>query len=476
MNGTNHATGGRRRLTRPGLSWTLRSIIFAIAVGLVLLLIVRIEIKVGDQLDRLRGEFNTLEAENFYVGVQMRTSFRRLNERLLNHQLSPNAAARAVLLRETGSLKAWLEARKPSLSTDKERDQVEQVQAAYDLYLAGMQRLLNVDTNSAEPAVFVETYKSLQEDSRPLLGYMDQFVQAQKDAFNGFLQTSEDSLISLQHLLTLSLVLLLASTLALAALVYRGMIAPLRRRLTESQTVIVRQEKLAALGTLAAGVAHEIRNPLAAIKFRLYSLKQSLPPGFANQEDASVISAELNRLERIVKDFLQFARPSEPERVRLPAVRLLEEVCDLLRTQLDKAAITVRLEPSAPVWILADPQQLRQVLINLVQNAADSIGRHGAITLGVRVETTVLAGQARLAAILSVADTGAGIPPEVEKRLFDPFFTTKEGGTGLGLSIATQIVAKHGGLLRYQTQLNRGTIFEVVLPGIEDHESTLAHH
>ena len=94
------------------------------------------------------------------------------------------------------------------------------------------------------------------------------------------------------------------------------MIAPLRYQLTESQAIIARQEKLASLGVLAAGVAHEIRNPLTAIKFRLYSLRKSLPG--AGQEDASVIASEISRLERIVKDFLQFARPSEPELVAVP--------------------------------------------------------------------------------------------------------------------------------------------------------------
>jgi signal transduction histidine kinase len=110
-------------------------------------------------------------------------------------------------------------------------------------------------------------------------------------------------------------------------------------------------------------------------------------------------------------------------------------------------------------------------LINLVQNAADSIGHDGTITLRARSESKHLGGSHRKVVILEVADTGKGIPPEVEKRLFDPFFTTKDSGTGLGLPIAARIVEKHAGVLQYQTQLNRGTTFGIVLPQA-DHDET----
>ncbi len=118
----------------------------------------------------------------------------------------------------------------------------------------------------------------------------------------------------------------------------------------------------------------------------------------------------------------------------------------------------------------ADAQQLKQVLIILIQNASESIGRNGAITLGVRRGPAELDGRTRTAA-MSVADTGKGMTPEIEARLFDPFFTTKEEGTGLGLAISARIVEKHGGLLRYDTAVDSGTTFEIVLPALEHHAS-----
>ena len=257
---------------------------------------------------------------------------------------------------------------------------------------------------------------------------------------------------------------------SLVVLVYRGMITPLQLRLSESQAAMERQEKLAALGGLAAGVAHEIRNPLTAIKFRLFSLGKSLPASESEAEDLTVISAEINRLERIVRDILQFARPSEPEMVNVPAGRILDEVRELLRAHLDKADIELKLETNDDVWLRADTQQIKQVLINLIQNAAESIGRGGTITLRIVSENASLDRSSEPVAVVEVSDTGKGIPPEVQKRLFDPFFTTKEGGTGLGLPIAARIVEKHGGDLRYQTEINRGTTFRLVLPRVVNHE------
>jgi signal transduction histidine kinase len=135
-----------------------------------------------------------------------------------------------------------------------------------------------------------------------------------------------------------------------------------------------------------------------------------------------------------------------------------------LKPQLKKASIELKLETSESVWVRADTQQIKQVLINLIQNSADSIGHNGTITLRARNGADAFA-------VMEVIDNGKGIPSDVQQRLFDPFFTTKEGGTGLGLPIAARIVEKHGGELRYQTQLNHGTTFSIVLPRVSEHEA-----
>ena len=139
----------------------------------------------------------------------------------------------------------------------------------------------------------------------------------------------------------------------------------------------------------------------------------------------------------------------------------------LFRSTSGGCAIQLTLEQPPDVWMRVDPHQIEQVLINLVQNAAESIERDGQIRLGARADTARLAGRARPVVVLEVSDTGKGIPPEVQKRLFDPFYSTKEDGTGLGLSIAARIVEQQGGALQYKTELNRGTTFGLVLPRAE---------
>ena len=179
-----------------------------------------------------------------------------------------------------------------------------------------------------------------------------------------------------------------------------------------------------------------------------------------------MVQREILRLERIVNDFLLFARPAEPKLALLPRDLPLQEVQLLLAPGIGQGRHPACPRSRRPPWrIRADPAQIKQVLINLVQNAIESIGArrhdHAAAPGGTRRflpsgETDVV--------VLEVADTGKGIPPEVGKRLFDPFFTTKDNGTGLGLSIAARIVEKHGGALQYRSQANHGTTFGVVLP------------
>ena len=215
---------------------------------------------------------------------------------------------------------------------------------------------------------------------------------------------------------------------------------------------------------LAAGIAHEIRNPLTAIKARLFTLKKAVGERSTAVRDAYVIEREIGRLERIVRDVLLFARPAEPKSQLISAVVLLREVTDLMRAQMEKSNITLTIASSADATVRGDPDQLKQVLLNLVRNAAESIDECGQITLRLRTERTNLGGRPLDAAILEVEDTGKGMSSEVQKRLFDPFYTTKATGTGLGLSIAARIVEQHAGALRYRTEIGRGTIFRIALP------------
>jgi signal transduction histidine kinase len=304
----------------------------------------------------------------------------------------------------------------------------------------------------------------VENEAAPILELCRGLQAAERAGLGELVKDARRGLGFLQWLLFVSLFLLVALGGVMVLRVYRQTVAPLRAQLVDSRATVEREEKLAALGTLAAGVAHEIRNPLTAINVRVHSLKRTLVPGSSEHEDATVIDHEIQRLDRIVRDFLHFARPPEAQFATVSVDRLFAKVRGLLDPQLEHTAIQLTVAPAPTVWIRVDPQQMEQVLINLVQNAAESMERAGTITLRARTGAARLAGHSGPVVTLEVADTGRGIPPAVQKRLFDPFFTTKEGGTGLGLPIAARIVEKHGGALEYRTEPGRGTTFGIVLP------------
>ena len=431
-----------------------------------------------EQLDRLQKEHAAVKGESFYLGVHLRGSIRSLNDKLLAFGVSHDPEMLNAFLQESAELKGWISTNRAhleqmenlqllkTLEVSGQRQILNQAEMRYERYLTNAAAILAAGKKGGHDS-FENFYKEVRAASSPLFPLCDELVKAQRQGFSEFLGETQNTLIDHQRLLQLTSALILGLALALGIQVYRGMIAPLRISLSESKTIIERQEKLASLGVLASGVAHEIRNPLTAIKFRLFSLKKSVS-GVTENEDAIVIANEINRLEGIVKDFLQFARPSEPKFVRIDARQLLREVQKLMTPQLERAGISLKVESDGHGWMHADAQQLKQVLINLVQNSAENIGQNGTVTLGLKRGAAELQGRSRPAVTLVVEDTGKGIPPEVESRLFDPFFTTKEGGTGLGLAISARIVEKHGGVLQYDTRLNHGTTFEIIVPEIEN--------
>ncbi len=335
---------------------------------------------------------------------------------------------------------------------------------AYDDYLRAARDVHAQIVSSGRQSPAAGQFLNLRAPPNGFLTWAVELAKAHYASRNQLVAHANRTLAQLQISMLAMLGLLFVFGLVLAGVAYRDMIAPLRVKLAETQAMAVRNEKLASLGLLAAGVAHEIRNPLTAIKAALFIQQKKFPPGSPEQADGKLVEREISRLERIVNDFLEFARPMQPELAELPADQPLLEVERFIGPQLAAANIRLIREPSPALRIRADSSQIKQVLLNLVQNAADSIGRDGTINLRARGERRRLAKGDTDVVILEVEDNGKGIPPEAQKRLFDPFFTTKDTGTGLGLAIAARIVENHGGTLQYQTQVNRGTTFGIVLP------------
>jgi signal transduction histidine kinase len=415
-------------------------------------------------MQQLRRSYAAVENDAFHLSEYIEASIRDLHETVLRFGSRKDPSDRVRFLSKGQELKKWISTHKAPLTPPSEGELMKQIQAAFETYLSRSITLMDERAKAGTALPANAVLETAESNAAPILGLCQKLSEAERDSLAQFLKDSHQSLGWLQRLLLALFVLLLTLVGIVGLSVYRELLAPLRNQLRQSRAIIQRHEKLASLGTLAAGLAHEIRNPLTAINVRIHSLKLSLTQGSSEHEDATVIDSEIRRLEGIVQEFLQFARPAEPKFITVSADSLLARVQRLLAGQLDKTSIQLTLESPPDVWIRVDPQQVEQALINLVQNAAESIGRDGKIRLCARADTARLAGRARPVAVLEVSDTGKGIPPEVQKRLFDPFFTTKEEGTGLGLSIAARIVEQQGGTLQYKTELNRGTTFAIVLP------------
>jgi len=441
-----------------------RLVALGLFVALMGVLILLATLNSQRQAAELRDRLSQVDFESFRIADEFRDSLRELNNTMQRYGTDHDPATWNEFVEASHKLDSWIDEQKTKLTTQREKDALQQIDVAYDDYLRVARDLQAKIQSLGQQSTTLADFSPLRLVSQHLSDLGQTLGKAHYDSRTQMLAHANQTLAQLRWSVLGSLGLLFVFGLALAGVVYRGMIAPLRVKLVESQSLVERHEKLASLGMLAAGVAHEIRNPLTAIKAALFIQQKKFQPGSQEHNDAKLVEREILRLERIVNDFLQFARPTEPELSTVPAEMILAETQKFLAPELARSSIQLVLEPSAPMQIRVDVAQIRQVLINLVQNAADSIGENGTVKLRARRDRKRLANVEASVVILEVADNGKGIPPEIEKRLFDPFFTTKDTGTGLGLSIASGIVQKHGGALQYQTQVQRGTTFGIVLP------------
>jgi len=441
-----------------------RLVLLGSALVLVGALLVMITVVSQRHAGELRVRLGQIDSESFGIADRFKDTLREVNDEMFHYGAFHDPAAWDEFLKRSQELNVWIDEQKPRLNTQREKDILQQIDTAYDDYLSVARNLHAQMQSAGQSSATLAEFVPLRSQSQHLFDLGQLLAKAHYESRNNLLSHAKGSLSQLRLSILVLLGLLFIFGGALAFGVYRHLIAPLRVKLGASQALAERHEKLASLGMLAAGVAHEIRNPLTAVKAALFIQQKKFQPTSPEYADVKLVEREILRLERIVNDFLQFARPSEPDLATVPADLLLLEMQQFLGPQLAKTNIQLALETSAPRWVRVDAAQMKQVLINLVQNAADSIGTGGKITLRTRQERRRLRNGETDAVILEVADTGKGIPSGIEKRLFDPFFTTKENGIGLGLSIAARIVENHGGALQYQTQLNRGTTFGIVLP------------
>ncbi len=233
--------------------------------------------------------------------------------------------------------------------------------------------------------------------------------------------------------------------------------------LKQKQEQLIRSEKMAALGQLSAGIAHEIRNPLTSIKIFIQSLEKEIDLDENQEEDFRIIMKEIDRINENITRFLNFARPEEPLFQTINMSALVKNTVNLLAAKLRTSGIHLDISlPDEQPPVEGDPKQLAQVFLNLLLNAVEAMPQGGVLTISSAVKLSPDSQKEFLQ--LTIKDTGHGIPEKDRPYLFDPFFTTKTGGTGLGLSIVYSIVQKHHGRIEVESELGEGSSFILSLP------------
>jgi signal transduction histidine kinase len=237
-----------------------------------------------------------------------------------------------------------------------------------------------------------------------------------------------------------------------------GQVEAVAERLQRQQRELLRAEQLAAVGQLAAGVAHEVRNPLTGIKMLVEAAQRPNTPRPLNAEDLRVIHREVARLEQTVQGLLDFARLPAPKRLRCDLRDAILPARDLLRARAEQQGVVVNFhDPGRPAVTLVDRGQLQTVLVNLLLNALDAMPTAGQVDVTWWPPT---AGRLRI----KVTDSGPGIAATVVDKLFTPFASTKPAGTGLGLSLSARIVEEHGGTITAANRPEGGACFIITLP------------
>ncbi len=223
-------------------------------------------------------------------------------------------------------------------------------------------------------------------------------------------------------------------------------------------------EKMATIGELASAIAHEIKNPLAGISGAIQVLAEEFDEKDPRKVIIREVLREIERLDKAVRDLLNFARPPEPNRIRTRIAPVLDRAVRLLNAQARKQGVLINtVSLNEPRELSLDPDQMQQVFVNIMMNALHSMPGGGSITVAAFEKTDPKEFE------VVVSDTGYGIPHEALNNIFKPFFTTKHMGTGLGLAISKNIVEKHGGRITVESQVGVGSSFHVILPVEAEH-------
>ncbi len=393
--------------------------------------------------------------------------------------------------------KERLEAAREIAKNDAERKIIDQIGSAYESYVADKDRVL-VYYREGQHELGAELHQKVRQRFFVILEGCEAFKKIHTDRIQQSRRASHRQSRHLRYTAVFALLTAFGLAVLLAGVLVLQILGPIRRlsdktdrrgnaahpadeiktlrqhveglledvdqtqsELARSREHLLQAEKMAMVGKLAAGMAHSIRNPFTSVKMRLFSLSRTLDLAPSQKDDFEVISEEIRHIDQIVQNFLEFSRPPKLKMQRICPSTVVDNALQLLEHRLKSYDVDVILDRKQLLPdVTADPEQLKEVLVNIIVNACEAMGKGGTIF----IDEDLFPGNHGAIAQIRIRDTGPGIPETVREKIFQPFFTTKDEGTGLGLSIASRIIEEHRGMLSVDTAEGQGTVLIIQLP------------
>ena len=391
---------------------------------------------------------------------------------------------------------------KSLIATPWEGETLTQIEVEYDNYLKTKDQVIDY-YKSGQMGAGAILHRSVRNHFFSILDLCEQFKKFHKNEITTAISTSQKESNRLRYIALMAVLTVILLSLLINYIFSRHILEPIRKlareadrqgddrpmgnelaalaqsvhglietaeqtheELQKSRETLMQSEKMALLGKLAAGTAHSIRNPLTSVTMRLYSLKKSCDLDTDQQEDFNVISEEIGQINKIVENFLEFARPPKLRMSLISPSSVVNSTLRLLDQRLKSYHVSPQVVRRHPLpESLIDPELLKEVLANIIINACEAMVQHqeqdGVITIHEEENNVKPLKQVN---VIRIIDNGPGIPADILEQIFNPFFTTKDEGTGLGLSIAFNIINEHGGWLDVSSKEGQGAAFVITLP------------